>query len=186
MPKSRGRKPKKKRGQASASKKGLDNFNTTPQELPLSTQPPQGPPAGDGATPRAAHTKNKKDREGCNGCCPCGHRDSPVCLCVYFDETMRSASSAVAAMVTGRDAFPSVSVGIGGSQKVELRSPRPALMYGYRAAAALPFTAQAQESVGLRRRTSRNHRPSKAEPLSIRSLSCGLSWAILRLADSHG
>ena len=88
-------------------------------------------------------------------------------------------------MVTGRDAFPSVSVGIGGSQKVELRSPRPALMYVYRAAAALPFTAQAQESVGLRRRTSRNHRPSKAEPLSIRSLSCGLSWAILRLADSH-
>ena len=50
-------------------------------------------------------------------------------------------------MVTGRDAFPSVSVGIGGSQKVELRSPRPALMYVYRAAAALPFTAQAQESV---------------------------------------
>ena len=31
-------------------------------------------------------------------------------------------------MVTGRDAFPSVSVGIGGSQKVDLRSPRPALM----------------------------------------------------------
>ena len=50
-------------------------------------------------------------------------------------------------MVTGRDAFPSVSVGIGGSQKVELRSPRPALMYVYRAAAALPFIAQAQESV---------------------------------------
>ena len=49
-------------------------------------------------------------------------------------------------MVTGRDAFPSVSVGIGGSQKVELRSPRPALMYVYRAAAALPFTAQAQEA----------------------------------------
>src|SRR5262249_39498541 len=43
MPKSRGRKPKKKRAPASASKKGLDNFNTTPQELPLSTQPPQGP-----------------------------------------------------------------------------------------------------------------------------------------------
>ena len=50
-------------------------------------------------------------------------------------------------MVTGRDAFPSVSVGIGGSQKVDLRSPRPALIYVHRAAAALPFTAQAQESV---------------------------------------
>jgi tetratricopeptide (TPR) repeat protein len=43
MPKSRGRKPKKKRAPASAPKKRLDNFNTTPQELPLSTQPPQGP-----------------------------------------------------------------------------------------------------------------------------------------------
>jgi hypothetical protein len=31
-------------------------------------------------------------------------------------------------MVTGRDTFPSVSVGIGGSQKVDLRSPRPALI----------------------------------------------------------
>jgi hypothetical protein len=40
-----------------------------------------------------------------------------------------------------------VSVGIGGSQKVDLRSPRPALIYVYRSAAALPFTAQAQESV---------------------------------------
>src|SRR6516225_4196853 len=38
MPKSRGRKPKKKRAPASAPKKRLDNFNTTPQELPLSTQ----------------------------------------------------------------------------------------------------------------------------------------------------
>src|SRR5215475_14380027 len=43
MPKSRGRKPKKKRAPASAPKKRLDNFNTTPQELPLSTQPPQEP-----------------------------------------------------------------------------------------------------------------------------------------------
>src|SRR5262249_7786353 len=107
MPKSRGRKPKKKRGPASAPKKRLDNFNTTPQELPLSTQPPQEPPLAMGATPRAAHIKNKKDREAYNGCCPCGHRDSPVCLCVYFDETMRGASSsAVGAMVTGRGYFP--------------------------------------------------------------------------------
>ena len=37
-----------------------------------------GPPGRGGATPRAAHTKNKKDREAHNGCCPCGHRDSPV------------------------------------------------------------------------------------------------------------
>jgi hypothetical protein len=43
MPKSRGRKPKKKRAPASAPKKRLDNLNTTPQELPLSTQPPQEP-----------------------------------------------------------------------------------------------------------------------------------------------
>ena len=40
-----------------------------------------------------------------------------------------------------------MSVGIGGSQKVDLRSPRPALIDVYRSAAALPFTAQAQESV---------------------------------------
>jgi hypothetical protein len=44
MPKSRGRKPKEKRAPASAPKKRLDNFNTTPQEPPLSTQPPQEPP----------------------------------------------------------------------------------------------------------------------------------------------
>ena len=31
-------------------------------------------------------------------------------------------------MVTAGDTFPSVSVGIGGSQKVDLRSPRPALI----------------------------------------------------------
>src|ERR1700747_50370 len=43
MPKSRGRKPKKKRAPASAPKKRLDNFNTTPQKLPISTQPPQDP-----------------------------------------------------------------------------------------------------------------------------------------------
>jgi hypothetical protein len=42
MPKSRGRKPKKKRVPASAPKKRLDNFNPTPQEPPLST--PQQPP----------------------------------------------------------------------------------------------------------------------------------------------
>src|SRR6058998_3125754 len=44
MPKSRGRKPKKKRAPSSAPKKRLDNLNATPQELPLSTQPPQEPP----------------------------------------------------------------------------------------------------------------------------------------------
>src|SRR2546427_12688714 len=44
MPKSRGRKPKKKRAPASAPKKRLDNFHTTPQEPALSTQPPQEPP----------------------------------------------------------------------------------------------------------------------------------------------
>src|SRR5439155_25580150 len=44
MPKSRGRKPKKKRAPASAPKKRLDNLNATPQELPLSTQPQQEPP----------------------------------------------------------------------------------------------------------------------------------------------
>src|SRR5207249_6362619 len=47
-----------------------------------------------GATPRADHTKNKTDREAYNGCCPCGHRDSPVCLCVYIDETMRGHAAA--------------------------------------------------------------------------------------------
>jgi hypothetical protein len=46
---------------------------------------------GNGATPRAAHTKNKTDREAYNGCCPCGHRDSPVCLRVYIDETLRGS-----------------------------------------------------------------------------------------------
>jgi len=77
-------------------------------------------------------------------------------------------------MVTGRDAFPSVSVGIGGSQKVELRSPRPALMYVYRAAAALPFTAQAQESV------------RRVAVLGTSLNSFSLAGAILRLADLIG
>jgi hypothetical protein len=44
MPKSRGRKPEKKRTPASAPKKWLDNFNTTPQKPALSTQPSQEPP----------------------------------------------------------------------------------------------------------------------------------------------
>src|SRR5262249_22913432 len=44
MPKSGGRKPKKRRAPASAQKKRLDNLNATPQELPLSTQAPQEPP----------------------------------------------------------------------------------------------------------------------------------------------
>ena len=94
MPKSRGRKPKKKRTPSSAPKKRLDNFNTTPQEPALSTQPPPKAPVRNGATPRAAHTKNKTDREAYSGCCPCGHRDSPGCLCVYIDETMRGHAAA--------------------------------------------------------------------------------------------
>src|SRR5262249_27100072 len=93
MPKSRGRKPKKKRTPASAPKKRLDNFNTTPQEPTLSTQPPPRAAVSNGATPRAAH-KNKTDREAYNGCCPCGHRDSPVRLCVYIDETKRGHAAA--------------------------------------------------------------------------------------------
>src|SRR5947208_5537889 len=44
MPKSRGRKPKKKRTPASAPKKRLDKFNTTPQEPPLATGPRQEQP----------------------------------------------------------------------------------------------------------------------------------------------
>jgi hypothetical protein len=49
MPKSRGRKPKKKRTPVGAPKKRLDNFNTL-QEPALSTQPPQEPPLA--TTPR--------------------------------------------------------------------------------------------------------------------------------------
>jgi len=33
--------------------------------------------------PKISSVKNKTDREAYNGCCPCGHRDSPVCLRVY-------------------------------------------------------------------------------------------------------
>jgi hypothetical protein len=39
---------------------------------------------GNGGTRRAVHTKSKTDREAYNGCCTCGHRDSPVCLRVYL------------------------------------------------------------------------------------------------------
>jgi hypothetical protein len=53
---------------------------------------PRATAVGDGATSRAVHTKNKTDREAYNGCCPCGHRHSAVCLCVYIDETMRGDS----------------------------------------------------------------------------------------------
>jgi hypothetical protein len=44
MPKSRGRKPKKKRAPASAPKKALDNSKTAPQEPALSAQPPREAP----------------------------------------------------------------------------------------------------------------------------------------------
>jgi hypothetical protein len=44
---------------------------------------------GNGTAPRAAHIKNKTDRQAYNGCCPCGDRDHAVCLCLYIDETMR-------------------------------------------------------------------------------------------------
>src|SRR5260221_8757002 len=55
----------------------------------LSKAAPPRAAVSNGATPRAAQPKNKTDREAYNGCCPCGHRDSPVCLCVYIDETMK-------------------------------------------------------------------------------------------------
>src|SRR5262249_32643903 len=57
MPKSRGRKPKKKRTPASAPKKRLDNFNTT-QEPKLSTQPPQEPPLA--TAPRQDKTRQEQ------------------------------------------------------------------------------------------------------------------------------
>src|SRR6516165_4246040 len=44
--------------------------------------------------PKILSVKNKTDREAYNGCCPCGHRDSPVCLCVYINETMRGHAAA--------------------------------------------------------------------------------------------
>src|SRR5262249_12388001 len=105
MPKRGGRKPKKRRPPASAPKKRLDHFNTTPKELALSTQPAA---VSNGATSRAVHTKNKTDREAYNGCCPCGHRDSPVCLCVYIDETMRghAAASAPSSGICCGDWYP--------------------------------------------------------------------------------
>src|SRR5262245_65552267 len=63
MPKSRGRKPKKKRAPASAPKKRLDNFNTTPQEPPLLTQPPQEPLLGTAPRQEQPTKKKKKRRE---------------------------------------------------------------------------------------------------------------------------
>src|SRR5262249_55147802 len=36
-------------------------------------------------------TKNKTDREAYNGCCPRGHRHSPLCLRVCIDETIKSS-----------------------------------------------------------------------------------------------
>ena len=60
--------------------------------------------------------------------------------------------------------------------------------YVYRAAAALPFTAQAQESV---RRVAVLTSTTPDEPgsqalqsgTSLNSSTCGLSWAVLRLAS---
>ena len=101
---------------------------------------------GNGATPRAARTKNKKDREAHNGCCPCGHRDSPVCLCVYFDETMRRRQQRGRSNGYRQGCFP-----VGERGHRWLPESRPAVPSSgthmcYRAAAALPFTAQAQEA----------------------------------------
>ena len=126
------------------------------------------------------------------GCCPCGHRDSPVCLCVYFDETMRGASSsAVGAMVTGRGYFP-----VGERGHRWLPESRPAVP----SSATHMCTARQRHCLSprrhsracaawrcscLRRWTSRNRRPSKAEPLSIRHLSCGFVMGSPPAGRSH-
>src|SRR5207248_10951945 len=47
-PKAEDGNPKKKRTPASAPKRRLDKFNTTPQEPALATQPPQEPPLATG------------------------------------------------------------------------------------------------------------------------------------------
>ena len=94
---------------------------------------------------------------------------------------MRSASSAVAAMVTGRDAFPSVSVGIGGSQKVDLRSPRPALICVPRGSGIAFY--QAQESL---RRVAVLMSTTPDEPES-QALQSGTSLNfVLSRAGCHG
>ena len=170
MPKSRGRKPKKKRAPASAPKKRLDNFNTTPQELPLSTQPPQGlQPA---TAPRQEQPTPKIKRIAKVAmCCPCGHRDSPVCLCVYFDETMRGASSAVGAMVTGRGCFP-----VGERGHRWLPESRPAVP----SSGTHMCTARQRHCLSRRRHGRACAAWPCSEPLSIRSLSRGRSsgWPI--------
>ena len=94
-------------------------------------------------------------------------------------------------MVTGRDTFPSVSVGIGGSQKVDLRSPRPALICVPRGSGIAFHRA----GTGERAPRGRAHvydagragiAGAPKRNLSQFVLSCGLSWAILRLADLIG
>jgi hypothetical protein len=89
MPKSRGRKPKKKRALASAPKKRLDNLSATPQELPLSTQPPQEPPPlVDGCRFRKLHPRDKQEVHGAGRRRRSAQnkrlnrRDSLVCVCL--------------------------------------------------------------------------------------------------------
>src|SRR6516162_10080649 len=108
MPKSRGRKPKKKRTPASAPKKRLDNFNTTPQEPALSTQPPQEPPLATAARQEQPTPKIKQIAKLTTAVVLGGHRDSPVCLCVYIDETMRghAAASAPSSGICCGDWYP--------------------------------------------------------------------------------
>src|SRR6266516_8112896 len=88
MPKSRGRKPKKKRAPASAPKKRLDNFNTTPQEAPLPTQPPQEPPLA--TAPRQEQpTRRIKQIAKLTTAVVFAAIAIVLCACVYIDETMR-------------------------------------------------------------------------------------------------
>src|SRR5262245_46936943 len=93
MPKGRGRKPKKKRAPASAPKKRLDNLNATPQELPLSTQPPQEPPPLATAPLQEQSTpKIKQIAKLTTAVVIASIAIVAVCLCGYIDETMRGDS----------------------------------------------------------------------------------------------
>src|SRR5262249_6802176 len=106
----------------------------------------------------------------------------------FFDETMRSASSSAEEQwLLAGDTFPSVSVAIGGSQKVDLRSPRPALICVPRGS-DIAFHRAGTGERAPRGRAQVYDAGALQSGTSLNSFSphAGCHGAILRLADLIG
>jgi hypothetical protein len=126
---------------------------------------------GNGGTRRAVHTKSKTDRKAYNGCCTCGHRDSPVCLCVYLKQKNAFAVVPVAQSVEYRHAAPRISHGGAGFYRTSMREWEDTIGLGPHESTLLPSGfSLGPASVRGRLRADRRSKPSifAARALSLR------------------